>query len=195
MEGSDHSKCFCLQERDTEALVRRFKTDLHNCVAYIQEPRLLKEKVRGLFEMYVQRADMVSLTFLPSVPPCRGSPLSHRNTTLPLPQVEIAGLNADLQQEYARQREHLERNLATLRKKVIKENDLHRTDYVRIMQVSGTTQGSRAHGLLAVSARPAASKGPTLFPKAFLHAAPRIPPFLVLPHLDAVTPGLTPSSH
>ncbi|XP_042852779.1 cilia- and flagella-associated protein 57 isoform X3 [Panthera tigris] len=94
------------KERDLEALVRRFKTDLHNCVAYIQEPRLLKEKVRALFEKYVQRADMV----------------------------EIAGLNTDLQQEYARQREHLERNLATLRKKVVKENELRRTDYVRIMQ-------------------------------------------------------------
>uniref|UniRef100_A0A2K6FMU8 Cilia and flagella associated protein 57 n=1 Tax=Propithecus coquereli TaxID=379532 RepID=A0A2K6FMU8_PROCO len=94
------------KERDLEALVRRFKTDLHNCVAYIQEPRLLKEKVRGLFVKYVQRADMV----------------------------EIAGLNTDLQQEYARQREHLERNLATLKKKVVKEGELHRTDYVRIMQ-------------------------------------------------------------
>lgn len=50
-------------------------------------------------------------------------------------QVEIAGLNSDLQQEYARQREHLERNLATLKKKVVKEGELHRTDYVRIMQV------------------------------------------------------------
>lgn len=49
-----------MQERDLEALVRRFKTDLHNCVAYIQDPRLLKEKIRGLFEKYVQRADMVS---------------------------------------------------------------------------------------------------------------------------------------
>ncbi|XP_075386789.1 cilia- and flagella-associated protein 57 [Tenrec ecaudatus] len=94
------------KERDLEALVKRFKTDLHNCVAYIQEPRLLKEKVRGLFEKYVQRADMV----------------------------EIAGLNSDLQQEYSRQREHLERNLATLKKKVVKESELHRTDYVRIMQ-------------------------------------------------------------
>uniref|UniRef100_G1RS39 Cilia and flagella associated protein 57 n=1 Tax=Nomascus leucogenys TaxID=61853 RepID=G1RS39_NOMLE len=94
------------KERDLEALVKRFKTDLHNCVAYIQEPRLLKEKVRGLFEKYVQRADMV----------------------------EIAGLNTDLQQEYTRQREHLERNLATLKKKVVKEGELHRTDYIRIMQ-------------------------------------------------------------
>ncbi|KAM6172387.1 cilia- and flagella-associated protein 57 [Erethizon dorsatum] len=94
------------KERDLEALVRRFKTDLHNCVAYIQEPHLLKEKIRGLFENYVQRADMV----------------------------EIAGLTTDLQLEYARQREHLERNLATLKKKVVKEGKLHRTDYVRIMQ-------------------------------------------------------------
>ncbi|XP_045440656.1 cilia- and flagella-associated protein 57 [Pipistrellus kuhlii] len=94
------------KERDLEALVKRFKTDLHNCVAYIQEARALKEKVRGLFEKYVQRADMV----------------------------EIAGLNTDLQLEYSRQREHLERNLATLKKKVVKESELHRTDYVRIMQ-------------------------------------------------------------
>eukprot|EP00069_Balaena_mysticetus_P003368 bmy_16613T0 len=94
------------EERDLEALVKRFKTDLHNCVAYIQEPRQLKEKVRALFEKYVQRADMV----------------------------EITGLNSDLQQEYTRQREHLERSLATLKKKVVKESELHRADYVRIMQ-------------------------------------------------------------
>lgn len=49
--------------------------------------------------------------------------------------MEIAGLNTDLQLEYARQREHLERNLATLKKKVVKDSELHRTDYVRIMQV------------------------------------------------------------
>ncbi|XP_066865808.1 cilia- and flagella-associated protein 57 isoform X1 [Kogia breviceps] len=94
------------KERDLEALVKRFKMDLHNCVAYIQEPRQLKEKVRALFEKYVQRADMV----------------------------EITGLNSDLQQEYTRQREHLERSLATLKKKVVKESELHRADYVRIMQ-------------------------------------------------------------
>lgn len=48
-------------------------------------------------------------------------------------------MNSDLQQEYARQREHLERNLATLKKKVVKESDLHRADYVRIMQVTGAS--------------------------------------------------------
>lgn len=57
--------------------------------------------------------------------------------------MEIAGLNTDLQQEYARQREHLERNLATLKKKVVKEGELHRTNYVRIMQVPTSTPLSR----------------------------------------------------
>ncbi|XP_068949908.1 cilia- and flagella-associated protein 57-like [Petaurus breviceps papuanus] len=94
------------KERDMEALVKRFKIDLHNCVGYIQEPRQLKEKIRSLFDKYVQQADMV----------------------------EIVGVDTDLQQEYIRQREHLERNLATLKKKVLKENELHRTDNVRIMQ-------------------------------------------------------------
>lgn len=121
-----------------EALVKRFKTDLHNCVAYIQEPRQLKDKVRGLFEKYVQRADMVSSTSLSSPPFLSRPPLAHKEPPLPI-QVEIAGLNMDLQQEYTRQRDHLERNLATLKKKVVKESELHRTDYVRIMQVGPCT--------------------------------------------------------
>lgn len=49
--------------------MKRFKTDLHNCVAYIQEARLLKEKVRALFEKYVQRADMVSAASPPPALP------------------------------------------------------------------------------------------------------------------------------
>ncbi|XP_061488605.1 cilia- and flagella-associated protein 57 isoform X1 [Rhineura floridana] len=94
------------KERDMEALVKRFKTDLHNCVGLIQEPKKLKEGIRDIYEKYVQKADMV----------------------------EIVGVDTDLHQEYTRQREHLERNLATLKKKVIKEGEIHRADYVRIMQ-------------------------------------------------------------
>ncbi|XP_038622165.1 cilia- and flagella-associated protein 57 [Tachyglossus aculeatus] len=94
------------KERDLESLVKCFKMDLHNCVGFIQDPRKLKDGIRGLFEKYVQEADMV----------------------------EIVGVDTDLQQEYIRQREHLERNLATLKRKVVKENELHKTDNVRIMQ-------------------------------------------------------------
>ena len=46
--------------RDVEAVVRRFKTDLHNCVGYIQDPKLLKESIRALYQKHVQE-DIVSL--------------------------------------------------------------------------------------------------------------------------------------
>lgn len=156
--------------------MKRFKTDLHNCVAYIQEARPLKEKVRALFEKYVQRADMVSVASRPPLasPGLPWPPLAQRALCR---QVEIAGLNTDLQLEYARQREHLERNLATLKKKVVKDSELHRTDYVRIMQVparswsapSGAGPGRgeslqgplRDHPLLRA---PQVARGPASFP-------------------------------
>ena len=50
-----------LQVRDVEAVVRRFKTDLHNCVGYIQDPKLLKESIRALYQKHVQE-DIVSFT-------------------------------------------------------------------------------------------------------------------------------------
>lgn len=43
-----------------EALVKRFKTDIHNCVGLIQEPKKLKVSIRDIYEKYVQKADMVS---------------------------------------------------------------------------------------------------------------------------------------
>lgn len=91
--------------RDVEAVVRRFKTDLHNCVGYIQDPKLLKESVRALYQKHVQE----DIT-------------------------ETASVDADIQKEYARQREHLERSVASLRKKLTKDTEIHRADNVRIMQ-------------------------------------------------------------
>ena len=44
-------------------------------------------------------------------------------------------MDADIQKEYARQREHLERSVASLRKKLVKDTEIHRADNVRIMQV------------------------------------------------------------
>lgn len=47
-------------------------------------------------------------------------------------------MDADIQKEYARQREHLERSVASLRKKLAKDTEIHRADNVRIMQVTRT---------------------------------------------------------
>lgn len=90
-------------------------------------------------------------------------------------------MNTDLQLEYARQREHLERNLATIKKKVVKESELHRTDYVRIMQVLTyiplserlSCQRWKVSHDPSESSTPGApqlSKGLTSFPYGFLSA-------------------------
>ncbi|XP_042164207.1 cilia- and flagella-associated protein 57 [Oncorhynchus tshawytscha] len=92
--------------RDVEALVRRFKTDLHNCVGFIQEPKRLKDSIRELYEHYVQQSDVV----------------------------DIVGVDADIQREYSRQREHLERNVASLKRKLAKDTEVHRTENVKIMK-------------------------------------------------------------
>ncbi|KAM6948696.1 cilia- and flagella-associated protein 57-like [Aplochiton taeniatus] len=92
--------------KDGEALLRRIKTDLHNCVGFIQEPKKLKDSMRELYDRYVQQSDVV----------------------------EIVGVDADIQKEYSRQREHLERNVASLKRKLAKDSEVHRTQNVKIMK-------------------------------------------------------------
>ncbi|KAK7099818.1 cilia- and flagella-associated protein 57-like [Littorina saxatilis] len=91
--------------RDVEAVVRRFKTDLHNCVGYIQDPKMLKESIKALYQKHVQE----DIT-------------------------ETASVGADIQKEFSRQKEHLERSVASLRKKLEKDSEIHKADNVRIMQ-------------------------------------------------------------
>ena len=40
--------------RDKDAVIKRMKTDLHNCVGYIQEPKMLKDSIRTLYQKHVQ---------------------------------------------------------------------------------------------------------------------------------------------
>merc|ERR1739838_787028 len=92
--------------RDSEAINKRMKTDIHNCVGLIQDPKGLKEAIRGVYEFHI-RDDVAEAA---------------------------AGMDHDIQKEYARQREHLERSVASLRKKLSKDSEIHRADNVRIMQ-------------------------------------------------------------
>ena len=45
--------------------------------------------------------------------------------------------------EYARQRQHLERSVASLRKKLTKDTEIHRADTIRVMQVGGRGRRER----------------------------------------------------
>ncbi|KAM4604692.1 cilia- and flagella-associated protein 57 [Polymixia lowei] len=91
--------------KDVEAYVRHFKTDLHNCIAFVQEPKQLKDGICKLYEEHVQQSDVV----------------------------EIAGIDADIQKEYLRQREHLERNMASLKTKLAKDSEVHRKKNVKLI--------------------------------------------------------------
>lgn len=92
--------------RESIGLIKRLKTDIHNCVGLIQDPKQLKQSIRALFKQHV------------------GDGFSEA----------VAGMDQNVEMEYARQREHLERSLASLRKKLAKDTEIHRADNVRVMQ-------------------------------------------------------------
>ncbi|KAI6655110.1 WD repeat-containing protein 65-like [Oopsacas minuta] len=99
--------------RGLAALTRAFQVDLHNTVGLIQEPAQLKDSVVALYQNYF-KIDEDSLS--------KG----------------VGQFEVDAQDEYARQREHLERNVTALKKKLKKESEIHKSDNVRIMQENVT---------------------------------------------------------
>ncbi|XP_063772106.1 cilia- and flagella-associated protein 57-like isoform X2 [Pseudophryne corroboree] len=92
--------------RNIEAIIKRFKVDLHHCVGLIQEPKQLKNAIRKLYTKYGQDGDAV----------------------------EMIAIDADIQQEYAGQREHLERRVSTLQGKLLKDTEIHHSANLRFMQ-------------------------------------------------------------
>lgn len=94
------------KRQDMETLIKRFKADLHNCVSFIQNPRKMKESIRELYSKYAHQPDTV----------------------------EAQAAEADLQQQYKKLQDYNERNLAVLRKKVMKDKEMQNTAYMRIIQ-------------------------------------------------------------
>ncbi|KAK2860815.1 hypothetical protein Q7C36_004981 [Tachysurus vachellii] len=92
--------------RDVEALLHRLKTELHHCVGFIQEPKKLKESIRDIYDRYVHQSDVV----------------------------EIAGVDADVQREYSRQRDHMERNMDSLRRRLAKDIKVHEAKNIKLMK-------------------------------------------------------------
>jgi len=90
--------------RDDLALIKRFKLDLSECMECIQEPKQLKEAVANLYRKYVQSG------------------------------VKKLDLDTDMQKEYNRQRDYLEKSVDSLKRKLEKDSQAHRTDNMRIMQ-------------------------------------------------------------
>merc|ERR1719265_1705987 len=90
--------------RDDLALIKRFKLDLSDCMECIQEPKQLKESVANLYRKYVQTG------------------------------VKKLDLDTDMQKEYNRTRDYLEKSVDSLKRKLEKDSQAHRIDNMRIMQ-------------------------------------------------------------
>eukprot|EP00397_Hematodinium_sp_SG-2012_P002542 GEMP01002549.1.p1 GENE.GEMP01002549.1~~GEMP01002549.1.p1 ORF type:complete len:1215 (+),score=317.57 GEMP01002549.1:306-3950(+) len=83
--------------------IKTFKLDLHEAVQNLQDPKKLKESVAQLYRKLVQ------------------------GTTA------IKESDVDKSQEYNRQRDYLERSVDSLKRKLEKDSQVHRTDNMRIM--------------------------------------------------------------
>merc|ERR1712232_275954 len=80
-----------------QTMIKRFKTDLHESVQFIQDPKQLKDSVGALYKKYVPNG------------------------------VKKQELDPDIQREYGRQREYLEKSVDSLKKKLLKDSDVHRS--------------------------------------------------------------------
>jgi len=89
---------------EVDNLVKRYRNDLHAVMQYITEPKQLKEAVKALYTKHV-------------LTPPQG-----------------AQVDQDIQKEYNRQRDYLEKTVDSLKRKLSKDMDLHKTDSMRIMQ-------------------------------------------------------------
>ncbi|CAG9461063.1 unnamed protein product [Pedinophyceae sp. YPF-701] len=98
-----------LQQRtklgDARVYVKRFRHDLHDCVQHVQEPKVLKEKVKALYHIHV------------------GSE-----------EIEEVEVDMQVEGEHERQRSYLENTVESLKRKLQKESDKARQDSMRIMQ-------------------------------------------------------------
>jgi len=100
--------------RNKSNLIKSIKIELHKCAGKIQEPQELKKSVTNLHAKYCSTADNVA----------------SKNDA----QVDTSSQEEKSQQLIMRQREHLERSLASLRTKMGKDNSVQKQDHIRIMQ-------------------------------------------------------------
>jgi len=89
---------------DCQTVIKRFKTDLHECVSFIQDPKQLRDSVTSLYKKYVPNG------------------------------IKKQELDIDIQREYNRQRDYLEKSVDSLKRKLLKDSEVHRQDNTRVLQ-------------------------------------------------------------
>eukprot|EP00435_Cladocopium_sp_Y103_P050406 s503_g15.t1 len=103
--------------REDLSLIKRFKLDLSDCLETISEPKALKESVMRFFCSEKTRGS---------------TPLTARKYVQG--GAKRQDLDTDMQKEYNRQRDYLEKSVDSLKRKLEKDSQAHRIDNMRIMQ-------------------------------------------------------------
>lgn len=93
-----------LGEGDT--LIKRFRTDLQETAQHMNNYKSLKNSVTNLYKKYVQ---------------------NYQSSSEPTGE-------ADVQKEYNRQREYLEKSVESLKRKLAKDMEMHKNDNLRLMR-------------------------------------------------------------
>lgn len=91
---------------DGDTLIQRFRTDLQETAQHLNSYKALKNSVTKLYKKYVQ---------------------SHQSSSEPSGE-------ADVQKEYNRQREYLEKSVESLKRKLAKDMEMHKNDNLRLMR-------------------------------------------------------------
>mmetsp|Transcript_31019 Transcript_31019/g.42984 ORF Transcript_31019/g.42984 Transcript_31019/m.42984 type:complete len:1197 (+) Transcript_31019:119-3709(+) len=90
--------------QDLQSVIRQFHHNLHETAQHIQDPKALKESVKKLYQKHCSE------------------------------DLKATELEEDIQKEYNRQREYLEKSVESLKRKLHKDMEMHRQDNMRIMQ-------------------------------------------------------------
>jgi hypothetical protein len=98
-----------------------FKTELHTIFLNIEEPAQLKEGLKNMFEKY----SAVNLETIKQLHRPGGAAESSGE--------EALGLQSDIDRDYNRQRNYLEKNVDSLNAKLTKDLTVHKKDNLRIM--------------------------------------------------------------
>ena len=89
---------------DADSKARGIKTELHECIQHVQDPKALKDAVKKMYQRHAADDTIASKKL----------------------EEEIAA-------EYSRQREYLEKSVESLKRKLNKNMELHRSDNMRMM--------------------------------------------------------------
>ncbi|XP_028262443.1 cilia- and flagella-associated protein 57 [Parambassis ranga] len=96
--------------KDLETVLQQLKSDIHNSVGFIQEPKKLKDSIQRIYRRYVTQTDRVE-----------------NNTE-----------DEDIQKAFCQQRDHLEKIVESLKTRLAKSAEEHEKAYVEIMKENGT---------------------------------------------------------